>query len=228
MTSPAASSPRISSLKKSYVPDCESGPARVSGTSLKLPAGGMSFQLLILESGPQMAFSCAVVSSSEPTSVFALVTMVIPSEATRNSWYSTPPLLQAATSSSSIAREASEMSVSPLQNSSKPPPVPDVPTVMLTSPFSALNASAAAEVRGPTVEEPSMAMSPESEAASPPEVGGAGVVVVTAARGGERAHGEHRRGGDQGQTACTCHAWVLSSEVGALPAGGHPGMTARR
>ena len=43
----------------------------------------------------------------------------------------------------SIGREASEMSVSPAQNFSKPPPVPDCPTVMFTSGFSSLNRSAA-------------------------------------------------------------------------------------
>ena len=71
------------------------------------------------------------------------------------------------------------MSVSPLQNSSKPPPVPDVPTVMFTPEFSPWKASAAAEVRGPTVEEPSIVMSPErsdpagavpaAESSSPPQ-----------------------------------------------------------
>jgi hypothetical protein len=42
---------------------------------------------------------------------------------------------QADLSSSSIPREASEMSVSPLQNYSKPPPVPDSPTVIFTPGF---------------------------------------------------------------------------------------------
>ena len=47
------------------------------------------------------------------------------------------------------------MSVSPLQKTSKPPPVPETRTSIWTSGFSALNASAAAEVSGATVEEPS-------------------------------------------------------------------------
>src|SRR5829696_1523380 len=64
-------------------------------------------------------------------------------------------------SSSSIGREASEMSVSPAQNFSNPPPVPEVPTVTLTSGFSALNSSAIASVSGPTVLDPSTRMSPE-------------------------------------------------------------------
>ena len=43
-----------------------------------------------------------------------------------------PAFLQIAASSSLIGREASEMSVSPAQNFSKPPPVPEMPTVTLT------------------------------------------------------------------------------------------------
>jgi len=43
--------------------------------------------------------------------------------------YSTPFSSQIAFSSSSIGREALERSVSPRQNRSKPPPVPEMPTV---------------------------------------------------------------------------------------------------
>src|SRR5215213_10572712 len=68
---------------------------------------------------------------------------------------------QAFSSSGSIGREASEISVSPAQNFSKPPPVPEVPTVTLASGFSALNSSAIASVSGPTVLDPSTRMSPE-------------------------------------------------------------------
>ena len=52
------------------------------------------------------------------------------------------------------------MSVSPAQNFSKPPPVPDWPTVIFTSGFSSLNSSAAAWANGKTVEEPSIAIVP--------------------------------------------------------------------
>ena len=62
------------------------------------------------------------------------------------------------------------MSVSPAQNFSKPPPVPDVPTETLTSGFSAMKRSATASVSGPTVLEPSMRIVPESAAVSPPLV----------------------------------------------------------
>src|SRR5215207_8316917 len=68
---------------------------------------------------------------------------------------------QTLASSSSIGRDASEIWVSPAQNFSKPPPVPEVPTVTLTSGFSALNSSAIASVSGPTVLEPSTLIEPE-------------------------------------------------------------------
>src|SRR4051812_16089875 len=65
-----------------------------------------------------------------------------------------------ASSSGLIGRDASEMSVSPAQNFSKPPPVPEMPTVTWTSGCSSLNSSAAASANGPTVDEPSMAILP--------------------------------------------------------------------
>jgi hypothetical protein len=55
---------------------------------------------------------------------------------------------QRSSSSGSIGREASEMSVSPAQNFSKPPLVPEAPTVMLTSGFSSLKSSVAASAKG--------------------------------------------------------------------------------
>src|SRR5687768_9050386 len=57
------------------------------------------------------------------------------------------------------------MSVSPAQNFSKPPPVPEVPTVILTPGFSPSKASAAACVKGATVLEPSTLVVPDR---SPP------------------------------------------------------------
>src|SRR5688500_9041618 len=59
------------------------------------------------------------------------------------------------------------MSVSPAQNFSKPPPVPEVPTVICTSGCSSLNSSAAACANGATVDDPSMLILPES--CSPPD-----------------------------------------------------------
>ena len=94
-----------------------------------------------------------------------LVTTEIPSLATWNSVYLTPPSEQSFSSSGSIAREASEMSVSPAQNFSNPPLVPAAPTVISTSEFSSLKSSAAASANGCTVDEPSMVIVPER---SPP------------------------------------------------------------
>src|SRR5919108_314836 len=74
-----------------------------------------------------------------------------------------PAFLQTGTSSSSlIGREASEMSVSPAQNFSKPPPVPEVPTVIFTPGFSPWKFSAAASAKGATVLDPSILMVPDS------------------------------------------------------------------
>ena len=96
------------------------------------------------------------------------MTIAMPSEATSASLYATPFFSHSGTSSSvSIGREASEMSVSPAQNFSKPPPVPDWPTVIFTFGFSVWNCSAAAWANGKTVLEPSMAISPLTP--SPPE-----------------------------------------------------------
>src|SRR3954447_25079830 len=77
-----------------------------------------------------------------------------------------PAFLQTGASSSGlIGRDASEMSVSPAQNFSKPPPVPDVPTVIFTFGFSPWNASWAAWANGATVLDPSILIAPER---SPP------------------------------------------------------------
>src|SRR4051812_7480033 len=79
-----------------------------------------------------------------------------------------PFFLQAAASLGLISREASEMSVSPLQNFSKPPPVPDEPTVIFTLGLSSLNSSAAACAKGRTVLEPSRVILPERFLSPPP------------------------------------------------------------
>src|SRR4029450_10528115 len=89
------------------------------------------------------------------------VTMARPSRPTRNSWYLMPLAAQACFSSSLMAREASEMSVSPLQNVVTPPPVPEVPTVTLTPDSCLLNSSVMASLIGATVEEPSITIEPE-------------------------------------------------------------------
>src|SRR5688572_13889325 len=60
------------------------------------------------------------------------------------------------------------MSVSPAQNFSKPPLVPDAPTLVSTPEFSSLKSSPAASANGCTVLEPSIEMSPERS--PPPEL----------------------------------------------------------
>jgi hypothetical protein len=111
-----------------------------------------------LDFGPKISFSWAVVRQS--IVVPLLVTTVSPSLATWTSVYWTPAFLQAAFSSSSIGREASEIAISPRQNFSKPSPVPAPPTVICTSGFSSLKNSLADSANGWTVLEPSMAMLP--------------------------------------------------------------------
>ena len=95
------------------------------------------------------------------------------------------------------------MSVSPAQNFSKPPPVPEVPTVIFTSGFSAWNSSAAAWANGPTVLEPSMRMSPE-RSPPPPPLRAAVVVVVAAA--GRYSESEHAADGQREELP----HWVFS------------------
>ena len=72
-----------------------------------------------------------------------------------------PLRLQRFVSSSSIGREAVARSVSPAQKRSKPPPVPETPTVIWTFECSRWNRSAAAVANGLTVLEPSASMRPD-------------------------------------------------------------------
>src|SRR5690606_14495964 len=107
--------------------------------------------------------SCSVVR--QVAQVFSLFTTTVSaSVATVSSTYLMPFDSQAAFSSSLIGREPLEMSVSPLQNFSKPPPVPEVPTVTLTLGCSSAKNSAAALVSGATVLEPSALTWPDSSA----------------------------------------------------------------
>ena len=78
-----------------------------------------------------------------------------------------PLSAQASISLCLMGREASEMSVSPLQNFSKPPPVPETPTVTRTSGATERNSSATASVTGKTVLEPSIATLPDSDSPLP-------------------------------------------------------------
>src|SRR5215217_7544967 len=126
----------------------------------------MSFQLSTLPSavGSHSVLSCSSVTLSAKV-FWGLATTVMPSCATASSINSTPFDSQFCCSSSLIGLEASAIWVSPLQNAWKPSPVPAPPTVICTSRFCWLNASAAAWVIGCTVLEPSTAIWP---AAPPP------------------------------------------------------------
>ena len=104
-----------------------------------------------------------------------------------------PFFLQTAISSSSIGREASEMSVSPAQNFSKPPPVPEVPTVTRTPGFVAANSSAAACANGRD-RAGAVDANGAGEVAAASAASAAVVVVITAGscpQGERTADGEH-------------------------------------
>ena len=134
----------------------------------------------------------------QSTARFLLVTTAMPSLATWTSSYLIPAFSQTGASSSSlIARDASEMSVSPAQNFSKPPPVPDWPTVTWTLGCSSLKSSPAASANGKTVEEPSIRIVPVSSSFAPPAgLPPVSVVVAAASRNAKRQssrdRGQHR------------------------------------
>ncbi len=145
-------------------------PESVPGpNSFRATSGYPSFtwlQLLSLEPGCQSVFSWSTVRHVAQS--FSLLTMTVSASfATWNSTYSTPLSSQIFASSSVIGREASLMSVSPRQKRSKPPPVPEIPTVMRTSEFSRWKFSAAAVTYGPTVLEPSAVIVPPLEPPPP-------------------------------------------------------------
>ena len=139
-------------------------------------------------------------------SLSLLTTTVRASFATAISANSMPFPSQMVFSSSLIGREASEMSVSPAQNFSKPPPVPEVPTVTLTPDCSSLKSSAAAVVRGATVLDPSALTAPDSAFVVVAGVGRVGV-VVPAAGGQDERTGDH--GGREAGVAGELHGDVL-------------------
>ena len=129
------------------------------------------------------------------TSAFSgLVITVTPSSPTSSSVYSMPFFLQTLASSASIGRDASAMSISPLQKSSKPSPVPGPSTLMATSGFVSLKISATTDEIGSTVDEPEIVIEPDrSPASGRARVARAAVVVVAAARGRDERECEHGR-----------------------------------
>ena len=97
--------------------------------------------------------------------------------ATLSSIHSIPFAAQSSASLSLIGRDASEMSVSPEQNSAKPSPVPGPSTEIATPGFAAENFSALTAEMGSTVEEPEITTLPSR---SPEGVSVAAVVSVPA------------------------------------------------
>ena len=108
--------------------------------------GSRSLQLSTSEPGPNKEITWSVVRQSMARS--GLTTTVRASVATSSSVKSTPASSHTAASSSLIGREASEMSVSPPQNFSKPPPVPEKPTETWMSGKSSRISSAAVLLMG--------------------------------------------------------------------------------
>ena len=84
----------------------------------------------------------------------------MPSIPTFSSTYSMPASAHVVASSSLIVREASLISVSPLQNSAKPSPVPGPSTKPVTPGWRAVNASKTRLLIGRTVDDPEIWMSP--------------------------------------------------------------------
>src|ERR687897_530161 len=149
----------MNSVKKSNVPESVPAPNSLSETSGK--PGRMSFQLSTFEPVFHTFFSSAVVR--HVAHVFCgLIARVIPSFATVKATHLMPFSLHWAYSEALIALEAFARSISPRQNFSKPPPVPEIPTVMRTFGWTFRYISAAEVVHGPTVLEPSAVMLPAS------------------------------------------------------------------
>src|ERR687896_505794 len=188
-------SPNTSSTKLSYVPDSSPGAVTSSEASgygafdapNSSPSASSSSAARSLaslqfakpsDSGPSSAYRSRKLR--QVTSVLsALVTTDSPSKATCSSTYSTPFSSHSATSSSLIARDASLMSVSPLQKSWKPSPVPGPSTVYWKSGFWAANSSATRLVMGLTVDEPETKISP----AAPPAASVSSAISVSSAAG---------------------------------------------
>src|SRR4029453_10364280 len=106
-------------------------------------------------SGSQSVLSSLTVMQ-DAQSFFGFTMTARPSYAIGSSMYSIPLALHASTSVGLIGRDASEMSVSPLQNFLKPPPVPEIPTVTFALGFTFWNSSATASLIGQAALDPAM------------------------------------------------------------------------
>ena len=119
----------------------------------------MSRQLFTFEPVFHVAFSSAVVRQS--THVFDLLTTTErPSLATVKATHLMPASRHLIASEFRIGRDAFARSISSRQKRSKPPPVPEMPTVTRTPLFFFWKPSAAAIAYGPTVLDPSAVIVP--------------------------------------------------------------------
>ena len=154
--------PLIASVKYSKVPESVPGPKSLIGWSGKPER--TSFQLFTFEPGSQIFFSSA--TERHVAQVFCWFTTTVSASLATVNARQEPTLLvlQACASVILIGRDASERSISPLQNRWKPPPVPEMPTVTFTFEAPAREkSSAAAVVYGPTVDDPSAVIEPPSD-----------------------------------------------------------------
>src|SRR5688572_17563132 len=114
-------------------------------------------------------------------SFFGFTTILRASYATGSSMNEMPLAAHASISEALIGRDASLMSISPLQNFENPPPVPERPTVTRTLLLLRTNSSATASDMGKTVLEPSMVTEPPSPSTfSPPVQPDATATMLTA------------------------------------------------
>ena len=125
------------------------------------------------DSGPVSAYRSAKLR--QVTAVFSGEVMTLmPSMPIWSSMKLMPVSSQSAASSSSMARDASAMSMEPSQRRANPSPVPGPSTEYWTSGLAALKSAATIELIGSTVDDPEMTISPARPASPLPPLFGEG------------------------------------------------------
>ena len=161
----SARSSKTISTNESKVPDSSPGP-NTSRAASGRPGEASPQVSAPSPAGPMRANNCSKLRHSTAV-LAALVMTAMPSTPTLSStMLSIPFSKQDSFSESLIWREASEMSVSPSQNSLNPSPVPGPSTVTETSGATSSNSSATRIEIGSTVEEPEMVTLPDTAAGS--------------------------------------------------------------
>ena len=123
-----------------------------------------------------------------------LVSTAMPSKATLSSTYSMPLAAQVSASSSLMGRLASEMSVSPSQNTANPSPVPGPLTVTCIAEPASSASSATFSETGWTVDDPEMFTAPSPpEEEAPSSSSSSPQAVATRANEQSTARGNTRR-----------------------------------